>query len=164
MVKRVANGFFVLFTVFFVLVALSLGAIRLFGGQVYTVLSGSMEPTYKVGSLLVVMPKDYKELKVGDPITFVLAKDLVVTHRIVEIIKDTSDEEALWFNTKGDNNNSVDASPVYYKNIIGCPVLTIPFLGYLISFMKVPPGSYLTIGLIVVLLVIGLLPMFKRRG
>lgn len=48
-----------------VVVALLLVGARLFGLQVYAVLSGSMEPTYHVGSVIYVEPVDPSEVKVG---------------------------------------------------------------------------------------------------
>jgi signal peptidase len=72
-----------------VLVAVALVGVRLIGLQVYTVLSGSMEPVYHVGSLIYVKDTDYRELEVGDDITFMLNETTIVTHRIVEILPDT---------------------------------------------------------------------------
>ena len=70
----------------FVVVAILLVGVRLVGLEPYTVLSGSMEPTYPVGSLIYVKSVDPQDVTVGQPITFVLNEDLVVaTHRVVEI-------------------------------------------------------------------------------
>ena len=67
-----------------VLLAVLLVGVRLAGLQVYTILSGSMEPTYPVGSLIYVKKIDPADLQIGDPATFVLNEDLVVaTHRVV---------------------------------------------------------------------------------
>ena len=52
-----------------ILAILMVGA-RLVGLQVFTVLSGSMEPTYHVGSLIYVKDVDPFELEAGDVITF----------------------------------------------------------------------------------------------
>ena len=49
-----------------VIVALLLVGARLIGLQVFTVLSGSMEPTYHVGSLIYVKDVDPFELESGD--------------------------------------------------------------------------------------------------
>lgn len=143
--------------------AIFLLGIKLLKGGVYTVLSGSMEPTYHVGSLLVVLPVDYKDIEIGDPITYALSSEVVVTHRVVGINSDENDSNALWFETQGDNNNTKDGSPVYYKNIIGKPIVSIPLLGYLITFMKSTIGTYITGLIIVILLLIGIKPMFERK-
>ena len=74
-----------------VVVALLLVGARLFGLQVYAVLSGSMEPTYHVGSVIYVEPVDPSEIQVGDPITFVMNEELTVaTHRVVRIDAENS--------------------------------------------------------------------------
>ena len=72
-------------TILVVLLAIALVGVRVVGLQVYTVLSGSMEPAYPTGSVIYVKEVDYKTLEVGDPITFMLSEDIIATHRIVEI-------------------------------------------------------------------------------
>ena len=54
------------------------------GIRCYAVLTGSMEPVLPVGSLLVVVPMSFDELKVGQDITYKTAGG-TVTHRIVAI-------------------------------------------------------------------------------
>ena len=51
--------------------ALLVGA-KVIGFQTYSVLSGSMEPTYHTGSLIYVKKTDPQDIRVGDPITFCL--------------------------------------------------------------------------------------------
>ena len=84
--KKILNALTTIIVVMVVILAIMLVGVRLFGLQVYSVLSGSMEPEYPVGSLIYVKKVDYKELKVGDPITFLLDKDTVVTHRIIVVL------------------------------------------------------------------------------
>ena len=128
---------------------------RFIGLNVYTVLSGSMEPTYHVGSLIYVKDVDTDELKAGDVITYMLDEDTIVTHRIVDVIPDETDPSIIRFQTKGDANDSVDGSLVHYKNVIGTPVFSIPKLGYLANYIQKPPGRYIAIsaGAIILLLV-----------
>lgn len=52
-----------------VLLAVLLVGARLVGLQVFTVLSGSMEPTYHTGSLIYVKKVDPFTIKEGQPIT-----------------------------------------------------------------------------------------------
>ena len=82
------------------------------------------------------------DIKVGTPITFVLNEDLVVaTHRVIKV-----DAENQHFYTKGDANDTADASPVHFNNVIGVPQFSIPLLGYVSDFIQHPPGMYITIG------------------
>ena len=141
-----------------VLLAIALVGVRLIGFQVFTVLSGSMEPTYHVGSLIYVKKADYKELQSGDVITFMLDEDTIATHRIVEVVPDETDSSVLRFRTKGDANQAEDGSLVHYKNVVGTPVFTIPMLGYLANYIQNPPGMYVAISAGAVLLLLVFLP------
>ena len=95
------------------LLAVLLIGVRLLGVQVYSVLSGSMEPKYPVGSLIYVKAVDPYELKSGDVITFMLNENTVATHRIVEVVPDESDSGVVRFRTKGDANEAEDGSLVH---------------------------------------------------
>ena len=138
-----------------VLLAIALVGVRLIGLEPYVVLSGSMEPTYHVGSLIYVKSVDYKELKVGDPITYMISQDTVVTHRIIEVLVDEEDPNTIRYFTQGDANAQPDGTSVHYKNIIGKPVFSIPYLGYVSNYIQNPPGKYVAIsgGAILILLV-----------
>lgn len=143
--KRIWNCINGVIMVVVVLLVIALIGVRFVGLQPYVVLSGSMEPTYHVGSMIYVKSVDYKELYVGDPITYLLSEDVVSTHRIVGIYPDANDPETLRFETKGDANEDVDSGLVHYKNIIGKPVFTIPYLGYFFNYIQSPPGIYVAI-------------------
>lgn len=140
-IKKIWNIFTTLLVALVIILALLLVGARLFGLQVFTVLSGSMEPTFQTGSLIYVKPVEASEVKVGEPISFVLNESLTVaTHRVIDI-----DSEKQHFYTKGDANNVADGAPVHFKNLIGTPIFTIPYLGYLQSYISKPPGMYLAI-------------------
>lgn len=139
-----------------VLLAMALGGVRLIGLTPYAVLSGSMEPTYRVGSMIYVKAVDPDKLQVGDPVTFYLSADTVATHRIVEVL--TGEDGSLRFRTQGDANEHTDGSPVGQENVIGKPLFTIPVLGYVAAFLQSTPGTYLAIALGAVLLILVFLP------
>lgn len=141
-----------------VILALLLAGVRLFGLQVYTVLSGSMEPTYHVGSLIYVKKVDPFTLQSGDVITFMLDEDTLATHRIVGVVPDESDPGTVRFRTKGDANEMEDGSLVHYKNVVGKPIFTIPGLGYVAGYIQKPPGLYFTIAGAVVILLLAFIP------
>lgn len=153
--KKILNVISTILVAIVVVLALLLVGARFIGLNVYTVLSGSMEPTYHVGSLIYVKDIDTDELKAGDVITYMLDEDTIVTHRIVDVIPDETDPSIIRFQTKGDANDSVDGSLVHYKNVIGTPVFSIPKLGYLANYIQKPPGRYIAIsaGAIILLLV-----------
>ena len=146
-----------------VIIAILLVGVRLIGLNVYTVLSGSMEPTYHTGSLIYVKKVDYTELKTNDVITFMLDEDTIATHRIVEVVPDENDSTVLRYRTKGDANDAVDGSLVHYKNVIGSPVFSIPKLGYLANYIQQPPGMYVAISAGAILMMLVFIPdLFEK--
>ena len=67
-VKRIWNWCSSILVILVVALAVALVGVRLVGLKPFAVLSGSMEPTYHVGSLIYVKPVDYKTLQVGIPL------------------------------------------------------------------------------------------------
>ena len=105
----------------------------------YTVLritTGSMEPEYKIDTLILVEPDTIKS---NDVISF-YSKDpaldgAVNTHRVVEVEKDGDH----WiYTTKGDANNVVDAYTVDAKYLIGKVVASSLVLGKLARLVSNP--------------------------
>ena len=117
-----------------------------------------MVPAYHVGSLIYVKKVDYRQLEVGDPITYLINEKTVVTHRIVEVLVDENDPDTIRYFTKGDANNVADGSSVHYKNIIGVPVFSIPYLGYVSNYIQTPPGTYIAIAASALLIMLVFLP------
>lgn len=103
---------------------------RLTGSTPYTVLTGSMRPTYPPGTLIVVKPHDPATLGVGDAITFQKESGdpEVVTHRIIESRRNSKGETT--FVTQGDANPSRDKNPVVAEQIRGKVWYSVPYLGY----------------------------------
>jgi signal peptidase I len=112
------------------------------GYQLKSVLSGSMEPTFHTGSIIALKPvDDPNNLRKSDVITFLQDNQNIVTHRIVQVIKD---DNRLLFQTKGDNNEDVDTQFVMAQNVVGKYTgITIPFLGYFIEFARSSKGAAL---------------------
>ena len=142
-----------------VLAAVFLMGSRLLGYRVFNIVSGSMEPVYRVGDLIYVQEVDPNTVQPGDVITFVLNEDLVVaTHRVVRI-----DAEKQRFYTKGDANETEDGGSVHFKNLIGVPKFKIPGLGYVADFIQTAPCMYITIAAVAVLLLLAFLPDLARK-
>ena len=144
-IKKIWNVITTVLVILVVIIALLLVGVRLIGLDVFTVLSGSMEPTYHTGSVIYVKDVDYRELEAGDVITFMLDEDTIATHRIVEVVPDVEDASVLRYRTKGDANDAEDGTLVHYKNIIGSPIFTIPKLGIFANYIQNPPGMYVAI-------------------
>lgn len=111
--KRIGASLGALAALACVLLAVALAAPRVLGLTPFVVLSGSMEPTYPVGSLVYVRSVDASELRVGDPVTFTLeGREAVATHRVIEV-----DAESASLRTQGDANDEPDGSPVQFASV-----------------------------------------------
>ena len=117
----------VILYVFIAVLIVTLIAVFAFGIKLYGVQTGSMEPTCSIGTLVVVQPVDFDDIHEQDIITFTVAENTIVTHRVISI-----DREKQLLETKGDNNAVADSSPVSYGNVVGKVGFQIPYLGYLI--------------------------------
>ena len=165
-IKKVVNVFQGIMVALIVILAILLVGVRLVGLKPYAVLSGSMEPTYKVGSMIYVRSIDPTKLEVGDPITFYLNDTTVATHKIIEIIEDENDPNARYFRTQGEANEDPDSDAVHSSKLIGKPVFTIPYLGYFSVFIQQQPGKNIATGFCVLMLIIVMLsylPFGKRE-
>ena len=179
-----------LLVIVMVILAVLLVGVRVVGLTPYAVLSGSMEPTYHVGALIYVKDVAPADITVGMPITFVVNEDLLLaTHRVVDIEVLTTrqeqvldeagnpvlddegnpvveeiplDEPTYYFRTKGDANDAVDGTPVHYKNVVGTPVFSIPYLGYLSSWLQTRQGMIMGICIALVLVILTFLPDLLR--
>lgn len=116
------------------------GEANLFGYQMKTVLSGSMEPEMKTGSIIAIKATDVQEeFQKGDVITFKTEDDVFVTHRI-EQVKDNGKH----YITKGDANNAPDSEPVVPEDIVGMYTgFTVPYVGYVMNFASSKEGAAL---------------------
>lgn len=157
--KKAYHIFTTVLLVILILAAAVLFLPKFVGMTPLAVLSGSMEPTYHVGSLIYVKDADPEAVQVGDPITFKISDDTMVTHRVVAI-----DQEAKTFQTKGDANDNVDGGAVAYENLVGKPVFTIPYMGYLAVYANTTTGMIITVTIILVILILTFLPDFLMKG
>ncbi len=105
-----------------------------FGYGIANVLSGSMEPTFSKGALLLV--KETDQIEVGDIVVYQADRELIV-HRIVEIDGDT-------VVTQGDANNVAD-EPFDRAEIKGKVLGWVPGLGAVVTVLKTPLGIILTL-------------------
>jgi signal peptidase len=75
------------------------GPPRVFGYQMYIVLSGSMSPTFDAGSLIFLKPENPENIVEGDIITYrpPSGEGALTTHRVVQVNR----EDGLSFITRG---------------------------------------------------------------
>lgn len=137
-----------------VLLALAFGTLgalvvvpRLTGSTTYTVLTGSMEPKYPPGTLIVVRPTAGEDLNAGDVVTFQpeSGNPAVVTHRIVSVFYDGQGQRR--FITKGDANKVQDDTQLVADQIRGRLWYSVPYLGRINSLLS---GSVRTVAVFVI--------------
>lgn len=104
---------------------------EMIGYRSYTVLSGSMEPEFYPGDLVITKHKNKTDIQINDIVTYKDNDGVIITHRIIE-------ESPEGYITKGDNNNVEDADILTKENIIGEVKFSIPKVGYIMSFLSKP--------------------------
>ena len=147
-----------------ILIAILLMGVRIFGVTPYTVLSGSMEPRYPIGSVVYVKEVDVATLQEGDVITYCVDGKTVVTHRIIEIFPDDNSAKAFYFRTQGDNNNTPDTERVHSDDVMGKAVFCLPLLGYVSYFIQTPPWTYVLVFASFALILLSFLPDLLEKA
>lgn len=129
----------------------------IFGIHMYNVITGSMEPAIKVGSLIYVHADLPEEIEEEDIIAFYssIEDGGIITHRVVK-----NNAVSGMFRTKGDANAGDDPTPVSYNNYIGRVVLTVPYLG---KFLTVLTSLYGKIAAVCVIILGALLNLTGSR-
>lgn len=126
--KKVLKNVFLLICLLFVILFIFA---RSLGFKPMIVVSGSMEPTIPTGSLVISNPNyEYEDVKIGDIVIFENSS-MDVIHRVVEKADDNSG-----YITKGDNNDIIDGVTVTENTLKGSLLFSIPYVGYLISFIN----------------------------
>lgn len=132
--------------VFFLLQSRLTGGIPAVAGhQLYIVLSGSMSPAFEAGSIVLVRPLEPTAVQAGDIITYrdpdPEKANLITTHRVVAV----NQTEPPSFITRGDANDADDPLPAPAGNLIGRVTYSVPYFGYLLSFVRTKTGILLLI-------------------
>lgn len=115
--------------------------------SLYTIISGSMEPTIHVYDVVVnTAVTNPEDIKVGDVITFIstsyISEGLTITHRVQDIKIVNGNYE---FVTKGDNNPVADGSTAKFDNVIGKVKFKIPQLGRIQFLVASKAGWFLVV-------------------
>jgi len=111
------------------------------GYQIKIVQSGSMSPTIPTGSIVFV--KSFENYSKDDVITFQRVGDqFPTTHRIVN---DEVISGSVEYVVRGDANDADDAKKVKLSEVIGKVIFSLPYVGYIIDFIRQPIGFFLII-------------------
>ncbi|MBP3330067.1 MAG: signal peptidase I [Clostridia bacterium] len=143
--------------------------VNIAGYSIMTVMTGSMEPAYQVGDIIVIKKTNENELQVKDVITFISTDEELngqpITHRIIDITEENGQKK---FETKGDNNRIADETPVTSDRILGKVQLRIPFVGRAVNFMQTNRIAFFLIVILPMLVIMALevkdIIMIARSG
>ena len=113
----------------------------LFNHRLYIVDSGSMSPTIKLDSMIIVKESQPSEINAGDVITYYGHNTSSrVTHRVMEVI-----DNGKSFTTRGDANESNDPLALEGEKLIGRVVFAIPAIGRVFRFLGTKVGMSLLV-------------------
>ena len=164
-VSRICSVSFTLIIGLIIAVAGGMLVAQGLGFKPLAILSGSMEPNYKVNGLIFVDTNvKVTDIKAGDIITFGRKGKVVVTHRVLKV-----DDEAREFTTKGDANEVADG-PVSWDSMVGRAALYIPHLGGLALGIRSKKGiamGMITLALLIIFFVIPVIlapPWDKKKS
>ncbi len=136
---------------FVLVLAVAVGIVPMFlGYRTFVVMSGSMQPTIAMGSIVIAAPTPTQNLRVGDVIAFNPTSEatMPIVHRIVQI---ENRNGVRYFITRGDANTGNDAQLALPA--MGLVVITaIPLAGYAVYFAAQSVGTLLLVWIPLVLL------------
>lgn len=145
-----------------ILICIPLTVPRLFGYEVYSVVSGSMEPAIPTGSLVYIKEAQPETIEEQEVIAFYSPsnEDAIITHRVV-----TNKVVSGEFETKGDANQANDPTPVPYDNLVGRVTLSIPLAGKLLAGIVTAEGKAIIVAVVAVSVILqviaGMIPKKK---
>lgn len=139
----------------FALLCVTILVPRIAGAQTYTVLTGSMKPSYPPGTLIVVKPGSTERIRVGDVITYQIRSGSpeVITHRVVEVTENGEGEPR--FITQGDANGAADDEPVRPVQVRGTLWYSVPYIGWVNNWLTSERRTKIIFGLAGALFVYG---------
>ncbi len=141
----------------------SVMAPKLLGYQTVILLSGSMEPAFSVGDVVIAESVPSDTLHLGDVIVFAMTPDaeLPTVHRIVNI---REQEGKRYYTTRGDANLTDDTVETSLPSKGWRVTKRIPFMGYVMLYAAKPAGMSLLIGIpLIGLLSLQIVEWLKRR-
>lgn len=116
------------------------------GFRVFTVITQSMEPEYKVGDAIFTRVVDPSQIKIGDDITYLGVedsfKDKIVTHRVIDI--ERRENGIYIFQTKGIANDKADPK-INETQVYGKVLYKIKTISYLNGVIGNLYGMYFAI-------------------
>lgn len=149
-VRGVINILLVMFCLLFVLVVclqrFSNNELSFFNYRMFTVVTGSMEPRYNIGDVLIAKKVDAEDIKIGDSISYLGKKGgfngMIITHEVIDIEKDSSGNYI--YHTKG-LSNIVEDPVVEYSQVYGKIIYKSKILSFIYSIVSSKYGIFIFI-------------------
>lgn len=149
-VKGIINILLMIFCILFVLVVclqrFSNNKLSFFDYRMFTVVSGSMEPRYMIGDVLIAKQVPAEEIKVGDSISYLGKRGsfngMIITHEVIDIEKDASGKYI--YHTKG-LTNIVEDPIVDYDQVYGKIIRKSVILSFIYMIVGSKYGIFLFI-------------------
>ena len=149
-IKSIINVIIVLLVMSFVLIVclqrFSNNKISFFDYRIFTVVTGSMEPKYKIGDILIAKERKPSEIKVGDAISYLATRDEikgnVVTHEVVNITKD--EDGRYLFHSKG-LVNLIEDPVVHEDQLFGVVIYKTKILSLVRKIISTDIGMILLV-------------------
>lgn len=147
---NIVNIIFVLFVVVFIITVylqrFSDNKLSFFNYRIFTVVTSSMEPKYKIGDVLLSKAVDPSTIKPGDDISYFGSsgdvKGKIVTHQVISVETNTRGE--YLFRAKG-LSNIIEDPTVYENQLIGVVTYKINTLSFLYKIIASDIGFYICI-------------------
>lgn len=141
---------FIFITIFSIIILIIIISFVILDIRFLTINGTSMNPSITRDDIIFISPVDAQSLKIGDVITYrriIGGNGVTITHRIIYI------HDGI-IRTKGDNLEFPDRQDIVYKDVVGKVVAKIPYVGYLIRFVRSNIGYLIFIFIPTILLVI----------
>ncbi len=125
----------------------------IFGFKTMVVTSGSMAPAIEAGDAALIRPIRPEEVQAGDVVTFAGWNSArgTTTHRVVAIKEIAG---TLYFQTRGDANNTADPDLVPAAAAVGTVEFVIPRAGFVLQFTTSGSGRLLLVVLPLALILV----------
>lgn len=108
------------------LVATVLVASLVAGWSAHVVVSGSMQPTFSVGDVVLVEPAQEHDWYDEPTVVTFDAERGTVTHRV---IRTQVEDGEMFYTTQGDANEVPESTPVPHHDVIGAVEFAVPAIG-----------------------------------
>jgi len=133
---------------------------KLLGLETRTVVTGSMEPTIPVGSVLFVAPQGVEDIRVGDVAVFrVPDRTEDVVHRIVGV---EATRDGITYRTRGDANRQDDPWLLPSADVVGVVRGHLPVIGHAVPVVTSRLGVVLLLAVPAMAIILMELPVWYR--